>query len=144
MKAVFADTSYYLALVNSLDQYHSAVCQWTSGFAGTSITTAWVIAELANAMSQTGTVLSIVVTRLADGCPSDNCSAHQGTFRSRAGALRTPIRQGLVFDGLHFILCHGGTRLEGGGDLGSTFCTRRIRYSDTASLVTTHPEMYTY
>jgi uncharacterized protein len=54
MKAVFADTSYYLALVNSLDQYHSAACRWTSGFAGTSITTAWVIAELANAMSQTG------------------------------------------------------------------------------------------
>ncbi|HEY4759968.1 MAG TPA: PIN domain-containing protein [Thermoguttaceae bacterium] len=54
MKAVFADTSYYLALINSLDQYHSAVCQWTSVFAGTSVTTAWVIAELANAMSQTG------------------------------------------------------------------------------------------
>jgi uncharacterized protein len=52
MKPVFADTSYYLALINSLDQYHSAVCQWTSGFSGTSVTTAWVIAELANAMSQ--------------------------------------------------------------------------------------------
>jgi uncharacterized protein len=54
MKAVFTDTSYYLALINSLDQHHSAVCQWTSGFAGKSITSAWVIAELANAMSQTG------------------------------------------------------------------------------------------
>lgn len=53
MKAVFAGTSYYLALINSLDQHHSTVCKWTSGFAGTSITTAWVIAELGNAMSQT-------------------------------------------------------------------------------------------
>jgi len=53
MKAVFVDTSYYLALINSLDQYHSTVCKWTSGFSGTSITTAWIIAELANAMSQT-------------------------------------------------------------------------------------------
>jgi predicted nucleic acid-binding protein len=52
MKAVFADTSYYLALVNSLDQHHSAACQWTSMFSGTSVTTAWVIAELANSMSQ--------------------------------------------------------------------------------------------
>jgi predicted nucleic acid-binding protein len=52
MKAVFADTSYYLALVNSLDQHHAAACQWTSSFSGTSVTTAWVIAELANAMSQ--------------------------------------------------------------------------------------------
>ena len=52
MKAVFADTSYYLALVNPADQHHGAACQWTSGIAGTSVTTAWVIAELANAMSK--------------------------------------------------------------------------------------------
>ena len=51
MKPVFADTSYYLALVNSLDQQHAAACRWTSDFSGTSVTTAWVIAELANAMS---------------------------------------------------------------------------------------------
>jgi predicted nucleic acid-binding protein len=54
MKVVFTDTSYYLALVNSLDQQHLAVCQWTSGFVGETLTTAWVIAELANAMSQAG------------------------------------------------------------------------------------------
>ena len=40
MKAVFADTSYYLALVNSLDQHYAAACQWTSEFSGTSVTTA--------------------------------------------------------------------------------------------------------
>jgi uncharacterized protein len=53
MKTVFADTSYYLALVNPADQHHAAVRQWTSGFAGRSVTTAWVVAELANAMSKT-------------------------------------------------------------------------------------------
>lgn len=52
MNAVFADTSYYLALVNSLDRFHPAACRWTSDFAGTSVTTAWVIAELANSMSR--------------------------------------------------------------------------------------------
>ncbi len=52
MRAVFADTSYYLALVNSLDRHHATVCQWTTDYSGRSITTAWVIAELANAMSQ--------------------------------------------------------------------------------------------
>jgi uncharacterized protein len=52
MRTVFADTSYYLALVNSLDRSHAAACRWTSDFAGSSITTSWVIAELANAMSQ--------------------------------------------------------------------------------------------
>jgi hypothetical protein len=52
MKPVFADTSCYLALVNSLDRFHSAACRWTSDFVGASVTTAWVIAELANSMSQ--------------------------------------------------------------------------------------------
>jgi predicted nucleic acid-binding protein len=53
MKPVFADTSYYLALVNPSDRHHQAACEWTTCFSGTSVTTAWVIAELANAMSKT-------------------------------------------------------------------------------------------
>ena len=53
MKTVFTDTPYYLALVNSFDQHHSTVSQWTASFDGTSVTTAWVLVELANAMSQT-------------------------------------------------------------------------------------------
>ena len=53
MKTVFADTSYYLALVNSLDRFHHAACRWTTDFAGASVTTAWVITELANSMCQT-------------------------------------------------------------------------------------------
>jgi uncharacterized protein len=52
MNAVFADTSYYLALMNSNDRSHAAACRWSSDFKGRFITTAWVIAELANAMSQ--------------------------------------------------------------------------------------------
>jgi len=52
MRSVFADTSYYLALVNPQDQSHAAACRWTADFTGTSLTTAWVVAELANAMSQ--------------------------------------------------------------------------------------------
>jgi uncharacterized protein len=52
MIAVFADTSYYLALMNSNDRSHAATCRWTSDYSGTFLTTAWVIAELANAMSQ--------------------------------------------------------------------------------------------
>jgi predicted nucleic acid-binding protein len=53
MKVVFADTSYYLALINSSDRHHSRVCQWTAAWNGAFLTTAWVVAELANAMSQT-------------------------------------------------------------------------------------------
>lgn len=52
MKPAFADTSYYLALMNSHDRFHRLACRWTSDFQGTTVTTAWVIAELANSMSR--------------------------------------------------------------------------------------------
>jgi len=52
MKTVFADTSYYVALVNSSDQHHDAAYEYTKGFEGTSLTTAWVLTELGNFLSR--------------------------------------------------------------------------------------------
>ena len=52
MKTVFADTSYYLALLNARDDYYAVAHQYTQGFAGAFVTTAWVIAELANALAR--------------------------------------------------------------------------------------------
>ena len=51
MTPIFADTSYYLALANSSDQHHRAAYQYTKDFAGTFMTTAWVLTELANFLS---------------------------------------------------------------------------------------------
>ena len=39
MTTVFADTSYYLALVNSRDEHHATACAYTDGFDGASVTT---------------------------------------------------------------------------------------------------------
>jgi uncharacterized protein len=50
MRAVFADTSYYLALLNKGDEYHAAAYKFTAGYDGAFVTTAWVLAELANAL----------------------------------------------------------------------------------------------
>jgi len=48
MKTVFADTSYYIALTNPNDEYAGAACEYTRGFGGFLVTTAWVLTEVAN------------------------------------------------------------------------------------------------
>jgi hypothetical protein len=50
MKTVFADTSYYIALVNSLDEHHRAAYEFTQDFDGAVVTTAWIVLELANCL----------------------------------------------------------------------------------------------
>ena len=50
MNRVFADTVYYLALTNPRDQYAAATMQFTAEFSGAFVTTAWVLAEVANAL----------------------------------------------------------------------------------------------
>ena len=48
MKTVFADTSFYVALVNHRDEHHQRACQFAAEHEGAFVTSAWVIEELAN------------------------------------------------------------------------------------------------
>lgn len=48
MSAVFADTSYYVALLNPHDQFHERAREQTETIVGPLVTTAWVLVELAN------------------------------------------------------------------------------------------------
>jgi predicted nucleic acid-binding protein len=48
MNACFADTSYYIALVNPGDEAHGAASDYTAAFDGSVVTTDWVLVELAN------------------------------------------------------------------------------------------------
>ena len=50
MSATFADTSYYLALVNPDDEFHALASEITPELDGPMVTTAWVLTELANAL----------------------------------------------------------------------------------------------
>ncbi|MBN2578728.1 MAG: type II toxin-antitoxin system VapC family toxin [Pirellulales bacterium] len=52
MKPVFADTVYYIALTNPHDQFAAAATRFTSGFSGAFITSAWVLAEVANTLAR--------------------------------------------------------------------------------------------
>ncbi|MCA9418383.1 MAG: type II toxin-antitoxin system VapC family toxin [Candidatus Omnitrophica bacterium] len=52
MKAVFADTFYFLALTSSKDPAHAEAVDYTRNSTAELVTTGWVILELADAMAQ--------------------------------------------------------------------------------------------
>ena len=51
MRRVFADTFYYLALLNPRDETHARAVEFTGTFAGRMVTTDWVLTELADGVS---------------------------------------------------------------------------------------------
>jgi len=51
MKAVFADTGFFLALINSRDAYHRQAAILNATLEAPLVTTEWVLLELANALS---------------------------------------------------------------------------------------------
>ena len=51
MKETFADTFYFLAVLNPKDRAHARALAYTSSFNGEMVTTAWVLTELGDAMS---------------------------------------------------------------------------------------------
>src|SRR6266498_1498164 len=52
MRTVFADTGYYIALVNGKDEYHARALEFTRAFKGEFLTTAWILLELANHLAK--------------------------------------------------------------------------------------------
>src|SRR4051812_21860028 len=54
-RPVFADTSYYLALINHRDALHGRALAASRARSGPVVTTAWVVQELADGLSSPGT-----------------------------------------------------------------------------------------
>jgi predicted nucleic acid-binding protein len=54
MNTLFADTSYYLALLNADDQYNAQAAQLTSPLRGRTATHAWILTEVADALRRPG------------------------------------------------------------------------------------------
>jgi uncharacterized protein len=52
VKAVFADTAYYLAFLNVHDELHVRAAEFTAGFDGQLLTTTWVLTEVVDALSR--------------------------------------------------------------------------------------------
>jgi predicted nucleic acid-binding protein len=51
MNAVFADSYYYLAFVNERDAGHESAMEFSRSYFGRSMTTEWVLTEVADALS---------------------------------------------------------------------------------------------
>ncbi|HEX5272307.1 MAG TPA: hypothetical protein VFW33_17540 [Gemmataceae bacterium] len=51
MRTVFADTYYFLALLNATDAAHARAVAFTSSYRGRLVTTEWVLTELADALA---------------------------------------------------------------------------------------------
>jgi uncharacterized protein len=64
MKIVFADTFYFLALLNNSDQAHQKALAFTTSYGGGVTTTNWVLTELGDALACTRTGRSQFVRTL--------------------------------------------------------------------------------
>lgn len=67
---VFADAFFYIAFINSRDEYHAQVMKWAAEFTGEIVTTQWVLAEVADALAASTMrrrVKQIFTTLAADG-----------------------------------------------------------------------------
>ena len=52
MKSVFADTYFFIALLNPRDEHHVTAAFYTAEFSGRIVTTAWILTELANTLAK--------------------------------------------------------------------------------------------
>lgn len=66
MKPMFADTAFYVALVNPRDELHAAAVERASNLQGDVITTEYVLVELGNRLARSGDkeVFVELITRL--------------------------------------------------------------------------------
>jgi hypothetical protein len=62
VKDVFADTFYFLALLDRRDAHHRRVLDFATSFRGALVTTRWVLAEAANALG--GSPVRVAVARM--------------------------------------------------------------------------------
>jgi hypothetical protein len=69
MSATFADTSYYLALVNADDECHALATEITPELEEPMVTTAWVLTEVANTLRRGPD--RALATRLIRKCHAD-------------------------------------------------------------------------
>ena len=51
MTTVFADTFYYLAFLSENDASHNLAIEFSKGYSGRAVTTAWVLTEVADALA---------------------------------------------------------------------------------------------
>ena len=105
MRTVFADTFYFIALVNPSDATHDRAVELTAGNAVRMLTTEWVLTELADGLAKSPRGRMEFLATLADLQTDDDATIIPcGQALMAEGAfVRTASRQGLVADRLQLI-----------------------------------------
>jgi predicted nucleic acid-binding protein len=86
MKQVFADTGYWIALLNPRDELHNRAQQVSGTLASSQIVTSeWVLTELLNSFAERGTQLRMVVSKTVADCrgSQDQSRCHRGPANQR-------------------------------------------------------------
>ena len=114
MKAVFADTSYYAAVLSPRDAAHEASVRWSQSSFGQVITTEFVLVELGNALSATPRreAYPAFVAFLQDDPDTVVIQASGDLFRAGLDLYaRRPDKQRSVTDCISFVVMkqHGVT-----------------------------------
>jgi predicted nucleic acid-binding protein len=66
MNPVFADTYFFIALLNRDDEWHKTTHAFTADFAGQIVTTTWVLTELGNTLAKKATNRGLFLSLLGD------------------------------------------------------------------------------
>jgi predicted nucleic acid-binding protein len=89
MKALFADSFYFFAVVNRGDPAHAKALALSASFKGRLVTTAWALTEFADGMSRPVANRPLFLQILAD-------------LRARPDTLILPTTDQLLQDGIDF------------------------------------------
>ena len=91
MSALFADTYYFVALLNRNDQYHQRAIEFDRGRRGL-LTTEWVLTEVADLLAK-GSARRYVMPMIRDLRGSDDCEivAFSGDIFEEAQKLLRPV-----------------------------------------------------
>ncbi len=100
MRIVFADTFYFIALLNPADATHAKAVEFTAGNAVQMLTTAWVLTELADGLAKSPRGRMEFLATLAD-------------LQTDQDATIVPCDHTLMAEGVHLY----GQRLDKGWSL---------------------------
>ena len=82
MTRVFADSFYFLALLNTRDQYHAKATAFSNQHDQALVTTVWVLTEVADAVSRSSKrqVFKLLLARMRGDPDCEVVSADQDTW----------------------------------------------------------------
>ena len=107
MKPVFADTSYYIALLSEEDVYHDVAFAWSKRLLGRTVVTEYVLVEMGNALSRSkhrGRYVPLVEHLLNDA-DTDYVPASPSLFRQgRQLFAARPDKEWSLVDCVSFVV----------------------------------------